>query len=374
MNVVFVCGSLEPGKDGVGDYTRRLAGELCKQGHSAFIIALNDKAVKSDFSGKQSVDGVEIDVLRLSATNSWQPRLASARVWLEEKKPDWLSLQYVPFSFHKKGLPWKLSSLLKELGKDKNWHFMFHELWVGMNDGTELKQRLWGRTQQFLIRSMVSSIRPRIVHTHVQLYQQLLKNIGIPSQLLPLFSNVPKEEHPNIGTQRKKKDALDVSFLLFGGIHPAAPIEHLAQEAAQFQKQTSKKVSLTLIGRNGQESERWQSVWERAGLGLNVLGMQETAVISKEMQKATVGIATTPLLLIEKSGSVATMLEHGLPVLCLSKPWTVAGFVDYKIPSGVFEYRPGILESLLDKKPTVSTCNMLSDVSTTFIESLKATK
>lgn len=27
MTILFLCGSLEPGRDGVGDYTRRLAGD-----------------------------------------------------------------------------------------------------------------------------------------------------------------------------------------------------------------------------------------------------------------------------------------------------------------------------------------------------------
>lgn len=372
MNVVFLCGSLEPGKDGVGDYTRRLAGELCRQGHSAFVIALNEKALGGNFVGTQSIDGIEIDVLRLSATNSWKQRLPIMKKWTEEKKPDWLSLQYVPFSFHEKGLPWMLGSVLKELGRDKNWHFMFHELWVGMSDNSGLKQKLWGRAQQYLIRSLVKTIQPQMIHTHVQLYQQLLEKKGIPAQLLPLFGNVPKAAEENVPV--KRKDATAVSFLLFGGIHPEAPVEQLAQDAARYQKQTGKNVLLTLIGRNGEESGRWQSVWKKEGLGVAVLGERDTAMISKEMQKATVGIATTPLLLIEKSGSVATMLEHGLPVLCISKPWQVGGMVDYTIPCGVFEYGPGVLENLLDKKSATTTCNTLSDVSITFVDSLKTTK
>ena len=32
MKIVFICGCLEPGKDGVGDYTRRLSAELIDHG------------------------------------------------------------------------------------------------------------------------------------------------------------------------------------------------------------------------------------------------------------------------------------------------------------------------------------------------------
>ena len=45
MKLIFICGSLEPGRDGVGDYTRRLAGELIRQGHQIAIIALNYKII-----------------------------------------------------------------------------------------------------------------------------------------------------------------------------------------------------------------------------------------------------------------------------------------------------------------------------------------
>ena len=42
MNILFICGSAEPGKDGVGDYTRRLCGELLRTGHRTRILALCD--------------------------------------------------------------------------------------------------------------------------------------------------------------------------------------------------------------------------------------------------------------------------------------------------------------------------------------------
>ena len=42
MKFAFICGSLEPGRNGVGDYTRRLAGELAAQGHECLLVSLND--------------------------------------------------------------------------------------------------------------------------------------------------------------------------------------------------------------------------------------------------------------------------------------------------------------------------------------------
>ena len=43
MKVVFVTSCLEPGRDGVGDYTRSLAEESTKLGHRAGLLALQDR-------------------------------------------------------------------------------------------------------------------------------------------------------------------------------------------------------------------------------------------------------------------------------------------------------------------------------------------
>ena len=37
MKIAFLCGSLEPWRDGVGDYTRRLAGDLQACGHQVLV-------------------------------------------------------------------------------------------------------------------------------------------------------------------------------------------------------------------------------------------------------------------------------------------------------------------------------------------------
>jgi hypothetical protein len=42
MKILFLTGSLEPGKDGVGDYTRLLANECGERGHEVFLLGLND--------------------------------------------------------------------------------------------------------------------------------------------------------------------------------------------------------------------------------------------------------------------------------------------------------------------------------------------
>jgi hypothetical protein len=59
------------------------------------------------------------------------------------------------------------------------------------------------------------------------------------------------------------------------------------------------------------------------------------------------GISSTPVALIEKSGSIAAMQEHGLPILCVSFPWIAPANMPLTPVSGVFEFRNGTLKELL---------------------------
>ena len=42
MNLLFVCTSLQPGRDGVGDYSRLLASACADAGHTCALLAIND--------------------------------------------------------------------------------------------------------------------------------------------------------------------------------------------------------------------------------------------------------------------------------------------------------------------------------------------
>ena len=72
MRIVFLCGSLEQGRDGVGDYTRKLAGQLIRCGHNVVAVSLNDNYIKENIQCIQKLDGIELSVLRLSSTISFK--------------------------------------------------------------------------------------------------------------------------------------------------------------------------------------------------------------------------------------------------------------------------------------------------------------
>ncbi|MEI6946691.1 hypothetical protein V9K67_05770 [Paraflavisolibacter sp. H34] len=356
MKIVFLCGSLEPGRDGVGDYTRRLAGALIRQGYEALIVSLNDPFVQTDIQEAQGVDETDVSVLRLPSLWPLNTRLHHSNKWIKTSDPSWLSLQFVPFSFHSRGLPFEMIRFFAEVGKGRRWHVMFHELWVGMDRQSSLKMILWGNLQKQIIKSLMARLVPEVIHTQTLLYQAQLSHVNARAGYLPLFSNIPHVNKPERGRGEAGpvlKKGSRVSFVVFGAIRPNVPISWFAKEAALYSKKTGLTVDLIVIGRSGPELQHWEKVWTSEGLEIKVLGEQSPCSISEVLKKATVGISTTPITLVGKSGAVAAMLEHGLPVICVTNPWVIRGNIKVKSPDGVQEFQKGNLEFCLNSLKTV---------------------
>lgn len=97
MRFLFLCSSLEPGRDGVGDYTRRLAQECAKLGHACALLALNDGHVSAL---TETVGPEAIPTLRLPPGCGIAPAVA----FRERFAPDWISLQLVSYGLNPKGV------------------------------------------------------------------------------------------------------------------------------------------------------------------------------------------------------------------------------------------------------------------------------
>lgn len=351
MKIVFLCGCLEPGRDGVGDYVRRLAIELARLGHQTAAISLNDKYVAQDILTTQQVATDSLPVLRLPATWAASQRFERARHWIVELDAEWLSLQFVPFSFHPKGLCFDLGGLLQPLGHGRAWHFMFHELWVGMDTEASLKHVWWGKAQQYIIKKLIQRLRPRAIHTQTLLYQAQLAQMGFASGHLPLFANISNTAGGlgafNTVNQAVSSSTKAINLVVFGNIHVGAPVDKLAQDAAQYARANDTAVTLVLMGRCGNEQARWATTWQAAGLPVEILGELEPARISEVLLTSSLGIATTPAVLIGKSGTAAAMQEHGLPVLCVAHAWQPRGIGALDVPAGVAIYTEGNFETYL---------------------------
>ncbi|MBK0380659.1 glycosyltransferase family protein [Mucilaginibacter segetis] len=364
LNIIFICSSLEEGADGVGDYTRRLSAALISKGHQCAIAAVNDIYINEIVEGSSETGNIQIPVIRIPSVYDKQKRLAIAKDFVNKIDPQWLSLQYVPFGYHPKGLKLGLSRFMFSLSKGRKWHIMFHELWVGMAMEESNKLVLWGKLQRQFIRKLIKITHPQVIHTQTRLYQRHLQRMGFNADYLPLFSNIP------VTTRSFESERKEIALVIFGSIHDKAPIELFAAEASRYAQAHNTPVSLTIIGRGNAEQERWANVWKMNGMPVDVLGEQSPERISEILANSTYGISATALAVIEKSGSVAAMREHGLTVISVAKPWHPHKMMPIAIPEGVVEYRTGNFEECINFNRSVPHINSVINVSVKFADAL----
>ncbi|MBW8684597.1 glycosyltransferase family protein [Chitinophaga rhizophila] len=312
MKIVFLCGSLEPGRDGVGDYTRRLACELIRKQHDVAIVALNDRKTTTLYEGMQVSNDIEVPVLRLPGDMRERERFAAARNYIGQFNPEWVSLQYVPFSFEKRGLPFSFTRHLTSLGKDFRWHVMFHELWVGLHGYSNFKLKVLGLLQKVIIRHMLAVLNPASVTTSIGIYK---KSLGWKEvNLIPLFSNIPIAEM----TPPEPPPTDSLTAIHFGSFTGALnDYQRQVDYLKAVGEKTGRTICLEILGDGGVHKDKAVDIARRAFGEDNVIdhGFLSEASVSGHMLKADVGISRADYALFGKSGSSMAMLEHGLPVL-----------------------------------------------------------
>lgn len=315
MKILFLCGSLEPGFDGVGDYTRRLAGELIRKGHQAAIIALNDNSKIVISEESQECEGTAIPVLRIPTSTSSQLRLTKVTQYIAAFDPEWISLQFVPYSFNPKGLPFWLPAFLEKLKGKHKWHIMFHELWLGIDKESSFKHKCIGQLQQFIIKKIIQNTKTRSVNTQNKLYQFFLQSHNIATEVLPICGNIPL-------TAVKKEVTDFTQFVLFGSIHAGAPFENFVADLMSSSNKFIKPIKFIFIGKNGSELSHYTSILENYNIGYEVLDIQSENAISQVLINSDFGISTTPYFQTEKSGVYAAYREHQVNTISVSRKWT----------------------------------------------------
>ena len=325
LKILFVCNCLEPGLDGVGDYTRRLAAELQAQGYPCALLSLADpkvtKAVAGDIGG--------VSTLRLPATDSWPDRIREAKKFCENVAPDWVSWQIVLYGYDPRGLSFGLGARMKEISGNCKNQIMFHELWIGIAEESPFKNKIVGKLQRFIIKDVLRKLRPQFVHTHTPLYRHLLGQLGCPATILPLFGNIPITAQPDSAWLQKKwpgawgqfqgaeRGAWSI-FVVFGSIHPEWDGVDFLRRAMAASQKMGRKCLLISIGRPGAAGEgtlREMQKQESESGRVLCLGAQPEEDISQCLLLADFGISAVPPEYLFKSGTVTAMIEHGLPVI-----------------------------------------------------------
>ncbi len=314
MKILFLCGALEPGRDGVGDYTRRLAGELIRQGHECMAVALHDKFVET----KQDLTQEGVKVLRLPRSDSWKAKIRLAGEWADKFQPDWVSLQFVPYSFNAKGLPFGLGRTIRRIAPMARCHLMFHELWVGSSGAVPWRQRPIKFFQKLIIERLLSGFPNGSVTTNTDYYLGLLREMGSSANTrrLPLFGNIPRSNLARLDEVLLGEMRSHFVLLYFGS---------LPQNTASFIKTLKRAIALSpalpcffiSVGDAGSASDacRDAAIELLGGENVRILGYQSDKVISALMQQGDLFLTRAKTISWQKSSAVMTALDHGMKVI-----------------------------------------------------------
>nr|WP_293834714.1 glycosyltransferase [uncultured Arsenicibacter sp.] len=308
IKILFICSSLESGKDGVGDYTSLLAYKLLQQGHSLFIVALNDKYVETVVEMEVYKKDSPINTCRIPANLPDSQKIKVLKKKLDCEMPDIISLQFVPFGFNKRGLPFSLMYLLTRLKTSAKWHIMFHELWVGPES---LKLSVLGMFQKVIIKRMVKALQPSIVHTQLPHFAIELKKIGVSILPTALFSNIPVSD----AQIYSKLNIFTVVF--FSQISSDSGILRFLKEIENQLHKLRCQLQILILGGSREKmlvhKENFSHVLSPT-THIEITGFIDSSLISAHLKSCDLGITPMPLHALGKSGTVAAFLSHGLPV------------------------------------------------------------
>lgn len=276
-------------------------------------------------------------------------RVSSLRDQIQDFCPDWISLQFVPYGYHPKGLPWSLGPLLQEISGHARRHIFFHELTLGLHREETLKNRAYGILQRMALRKLLNDWKPHALHTHTAPYLAWLKNHGHPAEALPLFGNIPiagrpgnpPPVHPSFDEVVRDRKPMHPALLggYFGTFYPGAGNPDFVERMRTFAIRSGKQIVLFLAGRQDPNARaRWEHLAATSDdiLRFIFLGELPDSAVSSYLQQLDFGVAATPFALIEKSGSVAAMRDHGLPMLVPRNDWTPRFAVPGNAPRNIF--------------------------------------
>jgi hypothetical protein len=180
-------------------------------------------------------------------------------------------------------------------------------LWIGEEIGAAWKHRAVGWIQRRGVLELLRTRDVRLIHTSNAAYVHLLARRGLAARRLPLFGSIPLP----VANAARTGDSLKLAF--FGTLHPAWPPEPLFSRLREL----NRRIELVHAGQIGAGEMLWCQLESTYGRTFQFrrMGHLNAQAVADFFAAADFGVATTPWSLIGKSGSVAAMLECGLPVI-----------------------------------------------------------
>ena len=125
------------------------------------------------------------------------------------------------------------------------------------------------------------------------------------------------------------------------------------------------------MGRTGAQGKKWVEAFESFQIMTEDLGELTEIEISNILQESTFGITTNPIFVVEKSGTVAAMREHHLPILIVSEKTKPKEHLKLLFDVDFIEYNQGDFKDFILKRHSHRNHLGLDKTCLTFLDALK---
>ena len=181
MKIQIIAAALPPKLDGIGDYTALLSAELAK---SASVKVLTGWGQTPD-----PIPGVEVSpAFSVDAAKSYWDLLPV----IEADRPDWVLLQYNPFSYGRWGRNLHLPEVMRQIKRrcpGTKLAVMVHEMFVPLTTWKFAAMSPWQRWQFWRLAADAD-----VMFFSVGLWADKVRSFrrGRPTLHLPVGSNIPR--------------------------------------------------------------------------------------------------------------------------------------------------------------------------------------
>ncbi len=329
MKIAFLSETLEPGRSGVGDYSWRLGAALQARGHTVKVVGFADRHLEAREEGVRHVTCEEISYSRLPLTISSNLRWRMLIDLLEAWKPDWTSLQFVPFSFHSKGMV-KRSRFPFSGRFGGAHHLMMHETWIGQHPGAKILDRLLGLMQRRDCLTAIREWNPQSMHTSCSIYAEQLGKQGCHAEILPMFGTIDPKNQTEPDVQKKLQEQLYEKTQMaaerlrlvgiFGTIHCASELAGALTKLYREGERHGLSVAACFLGSATSKSQQVMQLVRNRGADMLLVTFEDSfqTGLAAVMREMDMGLVTTPIDCVGKSSAAASLRDQGLPVLTCS--------------------------------------------------------
>ncbi len=308
MRIVILFPTLPPAVDGIGDYTARLATTLASENKEVDVHILTATPTFT------ALPGVHIH----PAFSIHPPRdILSALTALQILQPDWLLVQYNPFSYGYLGFNPYLPQLFRRVRTylpHMRIATMIHEDFVYLNHWKHALITTWQRTQ-FIQLGRLSHVLFFSIEPWVRRYRRWFPRT--PVLHLPVASNV--SYHPFSREEARAQLGLPQdAFVLgtFGTLHPTK-LPAWSQKTAKALYARKKKFLWIYAG---PESKHFKAL--ATHIPHRALGTLHGEALSAFFAATSLMIAPFSDGVSTRRGSFLAALQHGVPTVSTHGPLT----------------------------------------------------